>query len=410
MTPPELVKGKAQEFYISRAAHGGEGLAIYDDGRVIFIPGTYPGDHVYATVTQLKKNFGRAELLSVLSPSAIRTTFRCPAAELGAGCCDYATLNPENELQLKSQILQDQLQRLARLTTIPTIATIDLKPDTAWRTRVRLGVNRQGRAGMRKRRTNEIVDTIACTQPVSGLLDDIVGEKASRFRPSSELVAVVDDTGHRHLIETHKPARGRRSDKVIRLLEGTGIAIQYNGEYEFHLPATEFWQAHQGAIAAYSKQISTWCAKLEPRGVTPVAWDLFGGAGALVPPLIQALGKQTQIESVEASTTAAETGRAVFGHNVTFHSATVESALTHLNTPDVVLLDPPRTGAGETVITRIAATQPQRVIHIGCDPATFARDAKSWQESGYQLKEIVIFNAFPGTHHFETFGLLVPTP
>ena len=408
MAQQDLVKGDSKELQVTRAAHGGHGIAIADR-RVVFIAGTYPGDQVQASITQVKKNFARAVATKIIVPSPMRTTDRCPAAAAGAGCCDYSTLQPKNEIQLKAGILADQLQRLGGLPTVPEIKTIDMPPHTGWRTRVRLGVNNDGYAGMRKLHSAEVVATEPCSQAVSGLLEGIVGAQASRFHPGAELVAVLDDAGQRHLIETRKAARGRRSDEIIRVLEGTGTATQVNAGFEFRLPATQFWQAHKNAIAAYSSQIASWCAGLQPRGTKPTAWDLFGGVGALIPPLLRGLGKDTQVESVEASPAATAAGRLVFDANVSFHAAPVEKIVPHLKPADLVLLDPPRVGAGQHTITQIAARLPQRIIHIGCDPATFARDMRSWLDCGYRLEEVVVFNAFPGTHHFETLGLLVPT-
>ena len=104
----------------------------------------------------------------------------------------------------------------------------------------------------------------------------------------------------------------------------------------------------------------------------------------------------------------ATSGQVTFGDDVHFHIGLVGNLVDTLPQPDVVVLDPPRVGAGADVVTRIAARKPQRVIHIGCDPATFATDIWAWSQAGYHLSDIVVVNAFPGTHHFETLGLLQP--
>jgi tRNA/tmRNA/rRNA uracil-C5-methylase (TrmA/RlmC/RlmD family) len=85
----------------------------------------------------------------------------------------------------------------------------------------------------------------------------------------------------------------------------------------------------------------------------------------------------------------------------------VEKALAYLPSADVVVLDPPRVGAGQDVVSAIAKKAPPAVIHIGCDPATFARDAHAWVSNGYTLEKLTVFNAFPGTHHMETIGLFI---
>lgn len=91
-----------------------------------------------------------------------------------------------------------------------------------------------------------------------------------------------------------------------------------------------------------------------------------------------------------------------------FRTDKVEQVASQLPKPTTVVLDPPRTGAGRDVVGAIAEAAPQRVLHIGCDPATFARDIAAWSESGYRILHLAMVNAFPGTHHFETLALLVP--
>ena len=84
----------------------------------------------------------------------------------------------------------------------------------------------------------------------------------------------------------------------------------------------------------------------------------------------------------------------------------VEKAVAQLDSPDAVVLDPPRKGAGARVIEQVAQANPQRIVHIGCDPATCARDLRSWVDTGYCVETLTLVNAFPGTHHFEVLARL----
>lgn len=403
----EVAPGQHLEIEIDRMAHGGEGIGTVD-GRVVFVAGAFPGDRVRARLGQVKKSFAKAEVSEVLRASELRGGQRCPAAAAGAGCCDFAEAKPEAELELKAAILRDQLQRVGRFEELPEIHATDLEPLSHWRTRVRLGVDEQGRAGLRKRSSNEVLTEVSCTQPVEGLLDDLVGESVGlRFRPGAEVVACLDSFGERSVVEVRRAPRGRRSETISRVVEGDGTVRQRIGETTFSFPATGFWQAHRGAPEAYSALIEDWTKELAPQGEL-VAWDLYGGVGAFVPALLSALGPQARVHSVEsfaAAATCGERALADYGDRVVFHTGTVAGALGQLPSPDLVLLDPPRVGAGCDVVAAIAGTGVASVIHIGCDPATFARDAQAWRESGYHLERVHMINAFPGTHHFETFGL-----
>jgi tRNA/tmRNA/rRNA uracil-C5-methylase (TrmA/RlmC/RlmD family) len=97
---------------------------------------------------------------------------------------------------------------------------------------------------------------------------------------------------------------------------------------------------------------------------------------------------------------------------VAFRAGTVERVLEDedLQAPDVVVLDPPRKGAGRQVVEAIAAREPARVVHVACDPAALARDVSLYAENGYRMVDLEAFDAFPMTHHVECVAVLEPTP
>lgn len=391
-------------------AHGGEGIAVLD-GRVVFIRSAYPGDHVAATLTEVKKNFARATLDAVNQASELRVPQRCAAAAHGAGCCDFGDLEPERELELKYDILKDQLSRIAKVKNLPEAELIDLAPRDGWRTRMRLGVDAAGRAGLRVAGSNDLVTDHVCSQAAPGLLDGIVGAKARTFTPNSEVVVVLDSDGNRHVVETRRAARGRRTEQIESVIEGTGTVAQEADGHRFEFPATAFWQGHRNAPGAYTALVRSWLAEIElpAEAKHAVAWDLYGGVGLFVPALGDALGKNSRIHSVELSPAATRAGQETLSkYDVTFHSARVEQKVDQLPQPQVVLLDPPRTGAGAKVLQTLAEAAPEVVIHVGCDPATFARDVGTWSSHGYEVERMTVFNAFPGTHHFEVISLLRP--
>lgn len=390
---------------ITRAAHGGEGIGVAT-GIVIFVPGTFIGDILQCEITQVKKKFARAMAKEVVTPSPLRVDSRCPAAAHGAGCCDFATIDPEAEDEYKAAIVRDQLTRLASGVKIPPVGITKLGLTTKWRTRMRLGVDKYGNAGSRKLRSNTVIVDEPCSQAVPGLLDGVVGPGARKFSPGAEVIVVLDDESDRHIVEVRRAARGRRSEKITRNIEGSGEVVQTVGTTKFRLPATAFWQAHTKAIPAYSEIISSALSSMCPPA--GIAWDLYGGVGAFVPAIQTAFGPLAEIHSVEVSPYAARVGRQTFDSNVHFHTAAVEKIVEKLPTPSAVVLDPPRSGATATAITAIAKAKPYCVVHIGCDPATFARDIKIWDAEGYSVKTITMLNAFPATHHCETIAVLAP--
>lgn len=410
---PSVKVGDTFELTIDRMAHGGEGIGNAPDGRVVFVQGGFPGDAVKVRVTKAKKSFAHAQLDSLVQAGPHRVESSCPAAALGAGCCDFAELNPESEVGIKLDVLADQLRRVAKTTDLPDTETISLNPQRGWRTRVRLGVDSEGRAGTRKRGSNEIVHEVACTQLVPGLVDGIVGVNARRFTPGAEVIAVLDSEGNRHVVETSKAPRGRRVEKVTTIIEGTGDVNELADGHHFHFPATAFWQAHSQAPNTYAEVIRDYLNDCPPAiGREPLGWDLYGGVGVFVPAIARSLGtaeKPARVISVDYSSAATVLNQSdLEQYEVDVVSDRVEKVAAQLPGPTAVVMDPPRTGAGRDVVSTVASVGPQRVVHVGCDPATFARDIGYWNEHGFRISRLTLVNAFPGTHHFEVLALLEP--
>ncbi|WP_350354551.1 class I SAM-dependent RNA methyltransferase [Corynebacterium aquatimens] len=360
-------------------------------------------------MTKEKKRWARADLVEVLEPSPIRVPTACPAAAAGAGCCDYSHVAPDAQLDLKLDVLRGQLSALAgRSGALEAFdpASIDaraLEPHVGWRTRVRLGVDQAGLAGVRRARSTDAIASEACTQPVPGLTDGLIGQQ--RFTPGSEVVAVRDADGTRHVVETARVQRGRRVEEIHTVIEGTGQVTERIGDAEFSFPATAFWQAHQEAPEAYAHLIQEWGADSYSRGD---AWDLYGGVGAFVPAIHAATGGAT-VHTVDYSPAATSNPQpGLRGLPVEVHRGRVEGSVDTLPAPSLVVLDPPRSGAGEQVVQAVAAAGPERVIHIGCDPATLARDLAAWASAGYVPGRMMLVDAFGATHHFETIVELSP--
>ncbi|MCK7641561.1 TRAM domain-containing protein [Corynebacterium sp. CCM 8835] len=407
---------------VDRPAHGGEGIAQLPDGRIVFVRGGLPGDVLRVEITKVKKRFTAARIIDVVQSSPHRVGQRCPAAARGAGCCDYGHVAPASEDELKRAVLLDQLRRIGRLgDDLPAVESIPLEPVTGWRTRVRLGVDATGHAGTRIAGSHYLL-SIPCMQALPGMLDGIVGPGSARFTPGAELIVAVDSTGARHVVESRRAARGRRTEAIRRTLEGSGVCTEKVGEHTYHLPATAFWQAHEKAPETFTATVRSWltgaldhAADAETDApAASVGWDLYGGAGLFAPALLDVLRDSSgradaSVISVEQSRMAAECGRAALAElPVEFRTGEVAAEVPQLPAPSAVVLDPPRIGAGTETVSAIAAAHPAAVIHVGCDPATFARDIAAWYSSGYHLSRLAVAGAFPGTHHLEAFGLLVP--
>jgi len=171
------------------------------------------------------------------------------------------------------------------------------------------------------------------------------------------------------------------------------------------VPVTAFWQAHRDAARVYSELVAGW-AQLDP-GMT--AWDLYGGAGVFAAVLAEGVGEAGRVLSVDTSRGASRSARAALAGlgSVSVMTDSVRRALAaQTERADVAVLDPPRSGAGREVIDLLAAAEVPRVIHIGCEAASFARDVGLYLGHGYAVEDLQVFDSFPLTHHVECVAVL----
>lgn len=419
---------------VRRPANGGSAIAHADDGRVVFVRGAIPGELATATIVEDKSGFLVAEVVEVLEPSTHRRDPLCAAAAHGAGCCDLAHVAVAHARTLKTEILTDVLRRIGGFTDDalsaldggpPTVAALD-DAETGWRIRTRMAVDAQGRAGLHRRGSAGLVVGHPCAQPDPRLSDLTAHD--GRFTPHAELALVLDDDGSRHLTEiapadsTAARGRGGRAGgarraaqqrrrrheraRTTRVVEGLPTARHRVGERTWDIPVTGFWQGHRAAAGVYAQTV----ADLVARHTDSVAtcWDLYGGAGIFAAALTDTLHAQA-VHVVDSDAAALAAAEATFADDdgIEVHRGEVASAIGGLPAAGVVVLDPPRTGAGARVIGQLAAAGPDVVVHVGCDVARFARDLGLFAENGYRVREIRGFDAFPLTHHIEAIAVLV---
>jgi len=387
---------------VGPAANGGSCIARHD-GRVVFVRYALPGEQVVARVTQEKGSHWHAEVIEVIDPSPDRVDSLCPIAGVdGAGCCDLAFVKPEAALRIKGDVVGNQLGRLGGFEWAGEAEEVGSVGATGWRTRVRLDTSAEGRAGFHRYHSADLVTDLACAQIPHGMLDDLDG---SRWPPGAELHVALDDAGQRHVVQTG-PQAGRRSQTQV--VEGSYEAVQRVGDREWRVPVTGFWQAHRDAARVYSGLVAGW-AGVEP-GMT--AWDLYGGAGVFAAVLAESVGQSGRVVTVDTSRGSSRAARAALADltQVSVVTESVRRALTAQDRrADVAVLDPPRSGAGREVIDLLAGAGVPRIIHIGCEAASFARDVGLYRGHGYAVEEMRVFDSFPLTHHVECVAVLSRT-
>jgi tRNA/tmRNA/rRNA uracil-C5-methylase (TrmA/RlmC/RlmD family) len=383
---------------VGAPANGGSCVARHD-GRVVFVRYALPGEQVRVRVTADRGSYWHAETIEVIEPSADRTASLCPIAGVdGAGCCDLAYVEPAAGRALKAEVVSNQLARLGNYQWSDDVQPLLPTGATGWRTRIRLEVGADGRPGFHRYRSDELVADLNCGQLPAGMTDGLTDEP---WPPGAHLHVVVDDDGQRHVARTVRHGRRNATDVV----EGSHQGVQRAGRHSWHVPVTGFWQAHRDAAQTYSDLVSDW-ARPDP-GMT--AWDLYGGAGLFAAILADAVGESGQVISVDSARAASRAARATLADlpQVRVVSDSVRRALTaQRERADVAVLDPPRAGAGREVIDLLAAADVPRIVHIGCEAASFARDVGLYQSHGYAVHKLSVFDSFPLTHHIECVALL----
>ncbi|TVT39938.1 class I SAM-dependent RNA methyltransferase [Amycolatopsis rhizosphaerae] len=391
--------GRTFEVEVGPVAHGGHCVSRFE-GRVVFVRHALPGEFVLAEVTEDKGgSFCRADAVRVLRPVPQRVEPPCPlAVPGGCGGCDWQHATPEFQRELKARVVEEQLRRLAGIERAVEVEALPGGP-LGWRSRVRLVAGRDGRAGLRAHRSHRVVPLEDCPISVPGALEPVLSR---RWRPGSELEVTRDAEGHTHVRELSM-VRGKRRARQI----SGGVAVQHAAGRDWKLDAHGFWQVHPAAADTLAAVAGEWARA--PRG--GLAWDLYAGVGLFASVLAAQVGLQGEVVAVESGRRAVTDGEAALADlpQVRWLPGQVERVLPGLEgRPSVVVLDPPRAGAGRAVVDAVAGRGPERVVYVACDPAALARDLGTFAGHGYRLTALRAFDAFPMTHHVECVALLEP--
>ncbi|WP_293773041.1 class I SAM-dependent RNA methyltransferase [Sporichthya sp.] len=417
--------GTEYEVEVGVVAHGGICVARHE-GRVIFVRHALPGERVRARVTEGMPGdrFLRADAIEVLTPSPDRVEPPCRYAGPGrCGGCDWQHATLAAQRKLKAAVLAEQLRRLAHLDLDPVVEAVPGAEDgSGWRTRVRFAVDRAGRLGLRKSRSHEVVTITECfiAHPAvngSGVLEAIWSETA-------EVAVTAAGSGERAVLirPSGPPAHGRAArprmdpllDTDVELMpdvpagvSATERVVERVGGRVYAVPAGGFWQVHPAAASTLTEAVAE---ALVPRPGEALL-DLYAGSGLFAGVLAATVAPGGTVVAVEGDAAAVAAARDNLDGmpGVTVIADRVDHALAvGVGPADLVVLDPPRTGAGRVVVEAIAALRPRRVVYVACDPAALARDIAIFAETGYALSGLRAFDLFPHTHHLEAVATLEP--
>jgi 23S rRNA (uracil1939-C5)-methyltransferase len=383
--------------------------------------------------TEEKKSYSVAEPLETVLISADRTTPKCP--HFGAcGGCNYQHAGYEAQLAMKESILRETLTR-SGVTATEKIDVIAADP-WAYRNRVRLGFDAQGRPGYRGRRSHAIVPISQCPIAAPALISaaEAIAQFCRNAQPAlglSELSLFCNNDASAMLATLFTARESKRAFESIlreiaeqapalRGVEAMSVAgedqparslarwgdssIRYRaGGFDYRVDQGAFFQVNRWLIDALIDHVA--------KGHTgAVAWDLFAGVGLFARQLTKSFARVVAVESAPDSIAALEANlegtaaTAVRATTLDFLRRAIQSGRkpAQIERPELVVVDPPRTGLGPEVTALLGQFAPATIVYVSCDPATLARDLKALTEAGYSIDSIALADLFPQTYHLES--------
>lgn len=421
---------------IDRLSYGPAGVGR-SEGKVIFVPGTVPGDEVDVAIDEEKKSYARGHVVALHHASPQRREPPCPYVTLCGGC-SWQHISYAEQLRAKEATVREQLQRIGGISAPPVLPIIPARNEWHYRHRIRLRVDSNTRLGFSPPQSHDLVEIESCL--IAGetsalqlraartwmmslqtrlrqieivsqvqMRDDgtfvLLGEAEGMFRQSDTAVC-------EQFLRTHPAVKGllltgpgwRRNwgdptvtydlgvdDLTLRVSRGT--FTQVNPAQNQTLIKTLL---QLGAFHAQQRVIELYC-----------------GAGNFSLPIARRVSSLIAVESAFDAVEDARVNAARAGvTNVQFLHAPARTGVLQLlqkeTRCDVLVLDPPRVGAAE-VIAELPRFAAPRVVYVSCDPTTLARDVRQLQQRGYRLEVAQPIDVFPQTYHVETVALCVLT-
>ncbi|MFC7441189.1 23S rRNA (uracil(1939)-C(5))-methyltransferase RlmD [Laceyella putida] len=448
-----LKRGEVIEVPIRRIGINGEGMGHYQK-QVVFVEGAVPGETVVARVTQVETKFAKAKLLKVKKKSAYRVEPPCPVYR-ECGGCQLQHIDRRMQKRLKRELVAESFARYAGLRDLPIRETITMDEPWSYRNKAQLPLRQIGTQvamGMFSAASHRLVDVSECmvqhpllNQTLSearriveelgidiyderkhrGTLRHLVGRIAfameevqlvlvTRTKTFPEEEAFVREVTKRlpqvkSVVLNYNPAKtslvfGTES----RLLWGQEKLTERLGELTYLLSARAFFQLNPIQTIKLYETVKE-AAHLTGR---ETVIDAYCGVGTIGLWLAQGAKRVIGMDTVpEAIADAKENAELNGITHAEYHVGEAETLLPKWIKeglrPDVIVVDPPRTGLGQPLLDTLLRVKVPRIVYVSCNPATLAKDCALLLKSGYRIANVVPLDMFPQTAHVETVCELV---
>ena len=395
--------------YIAKSVYGGDGLGRLGDGRVVFVPGAWAGEHVKAEIVEERRRFVRARLVEIVEPSADR---RDPGALAGIPGCVYAGLSESGEAQAKEGQLRDFLER-ARIP-FPGLSAAGPAASLNYRNKVVYHFAQSGGrwiVGYRLADGQSVVDVTEdplAAPAINAKLPEIRRSVLSLLTQGAE--AVRRDVARKGSVTVRWSEKSGVKWWIGDAPDGLVLRETTCGR-EFEVPAGGFYQVNPAVADALVKAVAEECAA----HATGDIFDLYCGVGVFglccAGEVARKAGGRTPrltgVESGRQSVEFAKRNAAAMGIEARFFADTVAHSVRRLRVGanSTLIVDPPRGGLEPGVARALAASPAGRIVYVSCDPATLTRDLRELSAT-HAVESVRWFNMFPRTARFESMVVL----
>ncbi len=401
---------------IEKLVYGGMGFARHQ-GKVVFVPFCAPGDLVRVRTVEAKKTFLRAEIVQLLKPGKGRIDPLCPHFGICGGC-SWQQLDYALQVESKRQILEEIFNHRFPETREIDVAMLACAQPFGYRSRARVqmrGCGSRATVGFYRHHSHTIEDIERCPLLRESLNEALQSLWQYKIKVDTDAASQEMDMACSEEEGAWATARiGANTDEGITPLMGTRrgdevILRRKVGDFIYSVTASVFFQAND-FIAPELVAIVRELVKNRGCGA---ALDLFSGVGLFTLPLAQQFREIIAVENSSASTRLCKSNAAGAGlRNIQSvcadAAAWMETQSAAGSSPfDLIVLNPPRTGAGSKVMEHIRQWMPQTVVYVSCDPQTLCRDIAALVPRDYKIDFIRGLDMFPQTYHFETVVRLI---
>jgi 23S rRNA (uracil1939-C5)-methyltransferase len=399
---------------LEKFTYGGEAMGRLPDGRAVFVPFGLPDEKVRVELTEDKKNFARAKLLEVLKASPDRVTPKCRHF-IECGGCHYQNLAYEKQLQVKTEILRDQLQRIGKIEYPPVKPMVASPSEWNYRNHVQFHLAKDGRLGFIDSTENAVLPIEECHLPETGINSfwrnlqfesnaDV--ERVSLRTADGDLMVVLESES------PETPELEVEADvSVIHLFDDHPVVLAGKDHLFFNVLGKDFRVSAGSFFQINTKMAEKMVQHLlacVPVSLSTSLLDIYCGAGLFSKFFADRCEKVIGIEFSESACEDFAFNLDEFD-NVELYEGAAEEILPALkrdvSSETCAIVDPPRAGIERHALDGLIQIQPQLIAYVSCDPSTLARDAARLINAGYRLAEVTPFDLFPQTYHIESISV-----